>query len=435
MILRRAPRRAAATLGRRMHPADQGIQTAERFHSIDALRALAMFLGVVLHACLSYIPSDNHFTPVMDRSRWAGFEVLLVFIHAFRMQLFFLVAGFFTALLLTRRSPARFAWGRAVRIVMPLTVAGATIVPLTIWPFYAVRGAEPTFGQLVDSPCHLWFLQYLMIFSAFAWAAAEVATRFRLHAFAPVLTWLGRTAASPWALVPMTFAITLFTIPMSGFSIDPPMGWRPVPSTLAYYGFFFALGWGVQRAGTVAQIGRAWKWLLPVSIFAVFPMVLIAMGVTLAVLERVQANRLVLELVTLPVSAMQAFFCWGMIASLFGVVMALCSTARPWLRWLADSSYWVYLVHLPLIYWLQVWLAQVTIPGLGPGALEACAKCTIALAITLAISLATYALVIRPTPLERVVGGGRGRGRARTRDRASTADAHERDGTGEAFAR
>ena len=85
--------------------------SAERLHALDALRALAMFLGVVLHAALGFMTFDVPFTPVMDASRSVVFDIIVFFTHAFRMQAFFVVAGYFAALLLARRPPGPFLWG------------------------------------------------------------------------------------------------------------------------------------------------------------------------------------------------------------------------------------------------------------------------------------------------------------------------------------
>ena len=97
--------------------------SAERLHSLDALRAIALLLGVVLHASLAFVPSpvipiwivaDNQPTPVMAVSFFA--------IHLFRMAAFFLIAGYFAHLLLERRGTWGFVKNRAIRIAAPLSI-------------------------------------------------------------------------------------------------------------------------------------------------------------------------------------------------------------------------------------------------------------------------------------------------------------------------
>ena len=74
--------------------------TATRFHALDALRAAMMFLGIYLHAVVAYSPNGGwllkppQLTTTLD---WS-----MIVIHIFRMPVFYVMAGFFSALLLQR---------------------------------------------------------------------------------------------------------------------------------------------------------------------------------------------------------------------------------------------------------------------------------------------------------------------------------------------
>ena len=67
-----------------------------RFHELDALRAFAMLLGVVLHASLFLVTKD---WPVVAKeiSPELPYDDIVLAIHGFRMPVFFLMSGFFTA--------------------------------------------------------------------------------------------------------------------------------------------------------------------------------------------------------------------------------------------------------------------------------------------------------------------------------------------------
>jgi len=71
-------------------------------HDLDALRAFAMLLGIVLLGLLSFIE-----TPMWAANdRYQNNEIYSLIVHAihgFRMQLFFLISGFFTAMLWQKR--------------------------------------------------------------------------------------------------------------------------------------------------------------------------------------------------------------------------------------------------------------------------------------------------------------------------------------------
>ena len=73
----------------------------ERLHALDCLRAFAMFLGIVLHGVLSFADPPVPFWPVRDPAAGPAANVFLLAVHGFRMQVFFLLAGFFGGLLST----------------------------------------------------------------------------------------------------------------------------------------------------------------------------------------------------------------------------------------------------------------------------------------------------------------------------------------------
>ena len=110
-----------------------------RRHDLDALRAVAMLLGIVLHASLAYVPGIPW--PVQDsqQTRWLG--LLFLVIHGFRMPLFFLVSGYFTAMLWQRRGPMAMLQHRFKRVFVPLVLSFCTLLPLFDWVTTRVRRA------------------------------------------------------------------------------------------------------------------------------------------------------------------------------------------------------------------------------------------------------------------------------------------------------
>ena len=84
------------------------------------------------------------------------------------------------------------------------------------------------------------------------------------------------------------------------------------------------------------------------------------------------------------------------------------SSHSPARRYLADSSYWLYLIHLPIIFFLQVAMAKWDLSWM--------IKFPLILGITMAIGLVTYRYVVRYTFIgatlngKRVPRGGQGNG-------------------------
>ena len=142
-----------------------------------------MLLGIVLHATSAYRGVKAPVTDVFS-SPDLIFDEVFHAIHGFRMQLFFLISGFFTMLL-----QQRLGWGgmlrqRAVRIALPLAVGTVTIVRLTRWTKVELASQAWLDRQNValDGGIEirwigpfgeLWFLWFLVLFvSAFALVSA-----------------------------------------------------------------------------------------------------------------------------------------------------------------------------------------------------------------------------------------------------------------------
>jgi len=108
---------------------DSSTRTADsaRRTDLDALRGVAMILGIVLHALLSFIPTP---WPVQDTRQNSLFFIPYAAIHMFRMPLFFLISGFFTMFILQRHGLGGMIRQRVQRILFPLLLALITIVPV-----------------------------------------------------------------------------------------------------------------------------------------------------------------------------------------------------------------------------------------------------------------------------------------------------------------
>lgn len=88
-----------------------------RFHGLDCVRAAAMLLGVFYHAIQS-----NMFTPDGLTSSMASAFVVMEFLHCFRMPLFFMVSGFFCAMMLHKYGLKKYLVKRLFRILIPMLI-------------------------------------------------------------------------------------------------------------------------------------------------------------------------------------------------------------------------------------------------------------------------------------------------------------------------
>ena len=99
--------------------------------------------------------------------------------------------------------------------------------------------------------------------------------------------------------------------------------------------------------------------------------------------------------------ASQALFAWLMIFGLMGLFRRLCARENPSVRYVSDSSYWLYVAHLPLIF-----VAQAAVKPLG---LPALVKFTIVCVAVTALLLVVYDRMVRYTRLGTLLNGPRRR--------------------------
>ena len=157
---------------------------SERIHSLDAMRAVLMTLGILVHSAQVYNP-DMSWLIYSSSNHWS-MKILIDVIHAFRMPAFFLVSGYFMLLLLRRQDTTSYLVVRLKRILIPLV---ASLVTLNVAQFYFLE-AQNWLGPMTAQErigiftSHLWFLEYLIIYLLIGvsfYCLIQRAAGFRLH--------------------------------------------------------------------------------------------------------------------------------------------------------------------------------------------------------------------------------------------------------------
>src|SRR5688572_8772612 len=150
----------------------------DRLHSLDALRAFALVLGIFFHGAAGYVENFPAALWPMREPSSATLGMFFFVSHMFRMSLFFFIAGFFGRMMIERNGNRAFARDRARRILVPLVV-GLPLVLLSMGLFIwlgsllggtsladlqaaAAAAATPPVAGLFPW-IHLWFLYYLVI--------------------------------------------------------------------------------------------------------------------------------------------------------------------------------------------------------------------------------------------------------------------------------
>jgi len=382
---------------------------AERLHGLDALRGGALMLGLVLHAAMAYIPQPIWIAT--DQSAAPGAGVVFFVIHLFRMTTFFLIAGLFAHMMIARRGWLKFAIDRASRIGGALAIFWglvlAGIIAVLLWRVAIDNGGTlPTDGPppppltLETFPLtHLWFLWVLLIFYAVLLLARAVLSLDRGGGIARLADRLTGALIGPWTPVilaaPLALAFWLRPAWSAFFGIPTP-DTGLVPNGVALTGFGVAFVFGLlldRRRDLLERIARLWP---------VFIVVALGAGAGAFVLTGGAAIRL--EPVTDPAlkAATACVYAFAVYASTLAVValsLRFMSGHSAIRRYLADASYWVYIVHLPLVMAGQVLLLDAPWPWF--------VKLAAVSTGVLAIGLVTYEVLIRHTFMGRWLNGQR----------------------------
>jgi peptidoglycan/LPS O-acetylase OafA/YrhL len=401
-----------------------------RRYDLDALRAFAMLLGIVLHAAIPFIPYWQ------DGDMGGGLlSGIFEFIHGFRMPLFFILSGYFTTMLWRERGLESPLIHRLRRVGLPLLIGLFTILPAMWfgwglgWVIYEAGVPDKTevrvketigiydqnLGHVseadgkqsdTDKPAkggpsaednpedeldfaHMWFLWFLI------WLVAGFSIIARL------ITWIAikirRIRPVPsrvctLALVTLPFLSIFPQVLMVGdvFGPDTSSSFQPNFIVLGYYGCFFgfgALAYDRQQKdgqGLIDSVGTGWAAQLLLASVVLFPV-----------------GRVLIDDSWVVSSLLQVTFAWTMSFGLIGLFLRYLSTPRFEVRWISDASYWMYLMHLPFI-------------GLGQGIashlpLNALVNFTLIVVAVTSVMLISYRHLVRYTLVGKLLNGSRTR--------------------------
>ena len=384
----------------------------ERLHALDAARGFALLLGIVFHTTVSFLPGPPGAAiwMVMDNSRSVALGVVFFVVHIFRMTTFFVIAGFFAHMSFHKKGLGVFIKDRLKRIGVPLVVGWpflfAAILGVSIWGALTMaHGAKlpppPAYPGFPAFPLtHLWFLYMLLLLYAATLslrglvALIDRAGRLRRGADAVVR----RLVENPAGLVVLAAptALALFLQPhwLQWFGIMTPDS-SLVPNAAAATGFFTAFGFGflLHRQLDLLAVWRR-RWLLNLALAIGFTAAALALaGVTPLLTTAPHDGRTALY------AACYTLAIWTWSTGAIGMALRFLDTYSATRRYIADASYWLYLVHVPLVMALQVAVSQLSWPW--P------AKFALILGITFPLLFASYHLLVRFTFIGRILNGRR----------------------------
>lgn len=349
---------------------------------------MAVLLLVFFHAT-GFLILRHETTDVGIGGRWI--------VHSFHMPLFFVLSGFVLGIAARRSGLAKQVRSRWKRLAVPFLVGMLTVIPAiklvglfftSLKPETANReAAKLTFDNVFSlQPQHLWFLEYLLFLSLIVlgvwalWRRSAISERID-------------------AKIRMPLLVLLIVAPVAAVYLDG--GWEASyqPDTMvpnlalaAYYLCFLAAGWvlstedgfrtAIERApGTKLLIGAALLW-----------------ASYSAYLDQPYPLPTGNSLTRLAVVAGAVAAAWLVISGLWGLSARLFASPGKRVKLFADCSYWMYIVHLPILVFVESELARTSLPVL--------LRWLLAIGITAFSCVISYALFVRGRFLGRLLGEG-----------------------------
>jgi len=382
-----------------------------RYHGLDALRGMAMLLGIVLHAALPYIPNVEKFWPA-DASSSQVINTIFQFIHIWRMPVFFIMTGFFANLIISRRSWKSWWGNRLLRIGLPIIVF-SPLMSLTLpWIFQYGRTGEFTFFYSDEGqPFHLWFLWHLVIFVIFS----AVFRFFYLLGIGVLSGLSGIRLGSIGSVFHKSKSVLSGILLRSRFpvvfiivccALNLPTGGEltlnPIGSSL-----YFAIGYSLYRNSSLFMFLKVhWRYyflagLLGFTLFMIVTSIMDGYSPDIYSdgFARTVDTKKELELLWLAQYLLRITCAVLFSYAFIGLAENKLGSYNAQLRFISDGAYWMYLIHLPLVTFITFFMFNLHIP------IEV--KFLTTIVMTFIICLVTYKYLVRSTLIGILLNGRR----------------------------
>ena len=371
-----------------------------RLYHLDAVRSFCLVYGFFLHAA----------TTDLTGQLWFVREVS----SFFRMAAFFLVSGFFGAMLLRRMSVADFLRKRSLNLLVPLAAGLVLLNPVTIYLVFVhhngmAHPADVLWGDLMEDAAgqmpwhlHFWFLMSLFVYSLLTPLLVAVAAPLATGRVLSGLNNMRRNvlliALAACAGAGVVLGLGFFKVVLEPVLEATPFSWV-VRITFNYLPFYcigvlmFACApvyRALHRPGLLALVAGA--------------LVFAALTVWLDGERASGVARVVYY-------AAKNFVILIVVAALLAAGEALFSREIPVVSYLGERIYTGYVLHFGIIYMLAL--------GLGPLGLPSAAQYILIACGALAIACCLHGLVIVRSPLLQFLFNGKPLGeRAKAAPRA-----------------
>jgi peptidoglycan/LPS O-acetylase OafA/YrhL len=370
--------------------------------SLDRARTFLTLVVLLHHAVIPYTYFGH-----TDPTSWIGFDVIVLATDSFFMAMFFFLSGLFVWPSLSRKPPQVFVRDRLLRLGLPFVIAAFTIIPVAYYAialrqqpdlgFAAFWWKTITVGPWPSGP--LWFIWVLLAFDL----SASLLYRLSPRLLDPInrisLRAHDRPAEFYLFLLAVTAAVYVPALVYYGanewFDIGP---FSVQASRVLLYAAYFFIGAGVGAAnfdrGLLSADGRlaksGWGWVIATLI----PYCLL--WVLIYIKREILGNPPELP------AWYQVIYGLFFVAFSAAILLAILAYFLRFKRYgwsildpMQPDAYGMFLVHYPIVLWLQYWLFDLNLPAI--------VKATVAFVLTVILSWAATAALRRIPGATRVL--------------------------------
>ncbi|HWJ95670.1 MAG TPA: acyltransferase family protein, partial [Telluria sp.] len=220
-----------------------------------------MWLGIVLHTAINHTTGPSPL-PWRDSQTSPVADLILIFIHAFRMPVFFVLAGYFVALLVASRGYRGMLAHRMRGLALPFAIFWPILIVCTTLLMalylhlmaYGTAGIDLSLlkgkGAKPASPfntMHMWFIYYLIWFCALTALFGPVAQRATEKVQQTVDSVFRALATRWWGLVLLTLPLAITGSFYRAGMLSPNGSFIPNLNELVHNGAFFVFGLFMYR--------------------------------------------------------------------------------------------------------------------------------------------------------------------------------------------
>jgi len=358
--------------------------------ALDRARTFLTLVVLFHHSVIPYTYFGH-----TDPKFWIGFDAVVLATDSFFMAMFFFLSGLFVWPGLVRKGPFSYLRDRLLRLGLPFVICALTVIPIA---YYAIELRQTpdvsfadfwwktvTVGPWPSGP--IWFLWVLFAFDL----VASLLCWLRPNLLDPINRLSLRAFERPAEFFAVMLAVTaVLYIPGrvyfgagSWFEFGP---FSVQHGRVLLYATYFFFGAGIGAAaldrGLLGADGRlaksGWGWLIT----ALVPYCL--MWVLVYIKREILGNP-----VRLPdwyEASYGLFFAAFSVGIMFAILAYFLRFKRSgWsiLDPMQGEAYGMFLVHYPIVLWIQYWLFDVDVPAV--------VKVMVVFVLTVALSWAATA--------------------------------------------